>query len=218
MLAFHIIAGTIVFISGIGALTFSKGGKLHRVTGNVFFFALLLMAGSAAFLADDPTIAFSSIYFASTAWVVILKPEKTIGIFEALAFLAISLICTRYFYIAFTSEPGFMTTMFTIFGGVAFIAALLDLTMIIRGGVSGSHRIARHLWRMCYAMLGAVLSFVAITSDKWSAYIPENLPIYLMIIIMFYWLIKVLFTKWFVNAQHAIGKNDSLFKLSRKKA
>ena len=218
MLTFHIIAGTIVLLSGIGALIFSKGEKLHRLSGNTFFFTLILMAGSGAFLSDDPTIAFSSIYFASTAWVITLRPEKKTGVFEIIAFIAISIICARYLFVAFTSEPGFMVTMFYIFGSVALIAALLDLNMIIRGGLSGAHRIARHLWRMCYALIGAVLSFVANTSDKWSQYFPEDLPIYFIIGIMFYWLFRVLFTKWFDKTKNIIGKGSNIFNLKSKRA
>src|SRR6185436_14086230 len=36
-----------------------------------------------------------------------------------------------------------------VFGGVALLAAALDLRMITRGGVVGAQRLARHLWRMC---------------------------------------------------------------------
>jgi hypothetical protein len=150
MLLFHIIAGSFVLLFGIGALIFSKGEKLHRYSGNLFFFSLLLMAGSGAYFADDPTIAISSVYFASTAWVIVLMPEKKIGVFDIIAFIVISVISANFFYAAITSEPGFMVTMFYIFGSVALLAALLDLNMIIRGGISGAHRIARHLWRMHY--------------------------------------------------------------------
>jgi hypothetical protein len=217
MLLFHIIAGSFVLLFGIGALIFSKGEKLHRYSGNLFFFSLLLMAGSGAYFADDPTIAISSVYFASTAWVIVLMPEKKIGVFDIVAFIVISVISANFFYAAITSEPGFMVTMFYIFGSVALLAALLDLNMIIRGGISGAHRIARHLWRMCYALLGAVLSFVANTSDKWPNFIDANLPIYLLILIIFYWLIRVLFTKWFDKRKDVIGKGSTLLssKLSQ---
>lgn len=217
MLTFHIIAGTFVLLSGVGALLFRKGEKSHRVSGNVFFFSLLLMAGSGALLADDPTIAFSSIYFASTAWVITIRPEKKTGIFEIIAFIVISIICARYFFVAVTSKPSFMVTIFYIFGSVALIAALLDLNMIIRGGLEGAHRIARHLWRMCYALLGAVLSFVANTSDKWSEFLPEDLPIYFIIAITFYWLFRVLFTTWFDKTKIIIGKGSYLIDLTNNK-
>jgi len=217
MLLFHIIAGSFVLLFGIGALIFSKGEKLHRYSGNLFFFSLLLMAGSGAYFADDPTIAISSVYFASTAWVIVLMPDKKIGVFDIVAFIVISVISANFFYAAITSEPGFMVTMFYIFGSVALLAALLDLNMIIRGGISGAHRIARHLWRMCYALLGAVLSFVANTSDKWPNFIDANLPIYLLIVMIFYWLIRVLFTKWFDKRKDVIGKGSTLLssKLSQ---
>ena len=144
-------------------------------------------------------------------------PEKKIGVFDIVAFIVISVISANFFYAAITSEPGFMVTMFYIFGSVALLAALLDLNMIIRGGISGAHRIARHLWRMCYALLGAVLSFVANTSDKWPDFIDANLPIYLLIVIIFYWLIRVLLTKWFDKRKDVIGKGSTLLsgKLSQ---
>ncbi|MEW6992600.1 hypothetical protein AADZ91_18205 [Colwelliaceae bacterium 6441] len=218
MLTFHIIAGSFVLIFGLGSLIFQKGNNLHRHSGNLFFLSLILMAVSAIFLADDPTIAISSIYFASTAWVVTIKPEKKTGIFEIIALITISLICARYFYVATTSEPGFMVTMFYIFGTIALLAALLDLNYIVRGGLIGVHRISRHLWRMCYAMLGAVLSFVANTSDKWPQFIDANLPIYALIAIMLFWLIRVLFTKWLDKSTNFIGKGSSIVKLINKRA
>jgi hypothetical protein len=45
------------------------------------------------------------------------------------------------------------------FGSIALLAAALDVSMLICGGVSGALRIARHLWRMCSAFLITVLSF-----------------------------------------------------------
>lgn len=218
MLSLHIIAGAFVLLTGLGALVFRKGGSLHRRVGTIFFFTLLVLASSGALLADDPTIALSSIYFGATGWMAAVRPEKKSGIFEIAALLVISLICARYFFVAMTSEPGFMVTMFYIFGSVALIAAVLDLNMIIRGGLSGAHRIARHLWRMCYALLGAVLSFVANTSDTWSQYLPEDLPIYFIITIMFYWLIRVLFTKWFDKTKHIVGQGSPFIRLINKKS
>lgn len=209
MLAFHIIAGTFVLLSGIAALVFYKGDKLHRTSGNLFCGSLLFMASSGAYLADDPTIAISAIYFAATAWAITLRREKQTGIFEIIAFITISIISARYFFVAITSEPGFMVTMFYIFGSVALLAAVLDLNMILRGGLSGKHRIARHLWRMCYAMLGAVLSFVANTSDKWSDYLPADLPIFLILAIMFYWLFNVLFTQRFDKTNRVTDKGSN---------
>jgi len=207
MLTFHILAGALVLLSGIGALVSGKGSQVHRYAGNIFFISFTLMAGSAIYLADDPVIAIASIYFVSTAWVTIRQPEKKSGTFEIIAFITITIVSARYFYVATTSPAGFMKTMFYLFGSIALLAAILDLKLIIQKGVSGAHRIARHLWRMCYALLGAVLSFVANTSGKWPEFIDENLPIYLVIVLMLYWLFRLLFTDWFAKRKNIMRKS-----------
>ena len=46
-----------------------------------------------------------------------------------------------------------------IFGAVGVLAAAGDLRVIRRRGIQGARRIARHLWRMCFAMWVAAASF-----------------------------------------------------------
>jgi hypothetical protein len=46
-----------------------------------------------------------------------------------------------------------------IFGIVGLLAAAGDIRMIRAGGIEGPRRIARHLWRMCFAMWVAAASF-----------------------------------------------------------
>jgi len=43
-------------------------------------------------------------------------------------------------------------------GSVAVLAIVGDIRMFVRGGISGTHRIARHLWRMCFALFIAASS------------------------------------------------------------
>jgi hypothetical protein len=45
-----------------------------------------------------------------------------------------------------------------VFGGVALLAVLGDLRMML-GRIHGARRIARHLWRMCFALWIAATSF-----------------------------------------------------------
>lgn len=208
MLIFHIIAGSLVLLFGIGSLTFSKGKKLHRQSGNLFFLSLNLMAGSAMFLSDDPIVPLTSMYFAATAWAIVIRPEKKTGFFEIIAFITISILTARYFIVATSTAPSFMSTMFYIFGSVSLLATILDLNMIIRGGLSGAHRIARHLWRMCYALSGAVLSFAANTADTWPEFINPYAPNLILIALIIFWLIRVFFTKW-LNTKNSVLKVSS---------
>jgi hypothetical protein len=45
------------------------------------------------------------------------------------------------------------------FAGLMILAAALDLNFILRRRISARQRIARHLWRMCAALLIAAFSF-----------------------------------------------------------
>ncbi len=209
MLAFHIFAGSIVLLFGTLALSLRKGARLHRLFGGLFFIFMILLTSSAAFIADDPSIAISSTYFVLTSWVTVLRPERKTGVFEILAFLTIIVVSGQLF-VAAMAASGFMKGAFYLFGSVAAIAAVLDLNMIVRGGLAGKHRIARHLWRVCYAFGGALASFSANTSNKWPDFIDGNFLIYLMLGIMVYWLIKVLFTNWLDKAKHHFTNNSIL--------
>jgi hypothetical protein len=69
--------------------------------------------------------------------------------------------------------------------------------MLARGGISGAKRIARHLWRMCFAWFIASASiflarphlFPAFMQKSGALYVLSFLPLFLM----FFWLIRVLF-------------------------
>lgn len=49
--------------------------------------------------------------------------------------------------------------MFYSFTGILAFAVTLDVSVIVRGGVSGGDRLSRHLWRVCAALLLAAFSF-----------------------------------------------------------
>ena len=48
----HIGAGVLALAAGTTAAFARKGGRLHRLAGNVFFASMLVMATFAAWLAD----------------------------------------------------------------------------------------------------------------------------------------------------------------------
>jgi peptidoglycan/LPS O-acetylase OafA/YrhL len=87
-----------------------------------------------------------------------------------------------------------------VFGAVALLAAFGDVRMLLARGVPWSQRIARHLWRMCLALWIAAASFFLGQADEF----PESLrimpllcsPVLLVMLLMFYWLVRVLFTQW----------------------
>jgi hypothetical protein len=51
-------------------------------------------------------------------------------------------------------------------GSVMLLAAAGDVRMLVRGGLSGTQRIARHLWRMCFGLFIAAGSFFMGPSNR----------------------------------------------------
>jgi hypothetical protein len=48
---------------------------------------------------------------------------------------------------------------FSLMASITLLAAAGDLRMLVRGGLFGAKRIARHLWRMCFGLFIASGSF-----------------------------------------------------------
>jgi hypothetical protein len=83
------------------------------------------------------------------------------------------------------------------FAALAALAAALDLNFILRRRLSARQRLARHLWRMCTALLIAAFSFflgqqkvmpVAIQGSPW-LFVPPLATLAAMI----FWLVRVRF-------------------------
>jgi len=91
--------------------------------------------------------------------------------------------------------------MLLLFSVVTLLAAVGDVRSVLLDGLRGAHRIARHLWRMCFAMFVATGSFFlgqAKVFPKPIRIIPLlAVPVVLVLLTMFYWMVRVSFTKWY---------------------
>lgn len=85
-----------------------------------------------------------------------------------------------------------------ILATVLTLAAAGDVRIMLRGMPRGGRRLARHLWRMCFALFIAAGSFFSIRS-RVAKILPEPfttgwvraLPILLLFGTMFYWMWRV---------------------------
>jgi hypothetical protein len=218
VLTFHIIAGSFLLLFGIGALCFSKGQSKHRVAGNLFFVSLLAMVLSVPNLLEDPVMAILSAYYGTTAWAIVLRKEKSTGFFEIVAMISIAIISVILFNVVLTSTSLTPTFKFILsaWAIVTALSALLDFNMIVRGGLSGKHRIARHAWRTCCALLGAVMSFSVNTDEYWPDFVNSNIFIYLTIGVLVFWVFRILLTKWFEKSINTFRSNMSIKVIFRK--
>lgn len=208
-LVLHIAAGSTALLAGAVALYSLKGAKLHRRSGMLFVFTMLLMSASGAVLAALKPEALSVIAGSLTFYLVVtglltVRPvsrgPRWIDLTAMLAALATA--CAGIFFglealnSSTGSKDGFPAPPYFIFAAVALFGALMDMRMLLAHGVKGAHRLARHLWRMCFALFIAAASFFLGQAQIF----PESLrnlpilgtPVLLVLLLMLYWLWRVL--------------------------
>jgi hypothetical protein len=218
LLIFHICGAIVGLLSGTAALIFRKGFRYHRAAGNVFFVSMLVMSASgaaiAAFIKPNMGNVFGGVvtfYLVATGWLTVLRKEKETGLPEfglLLVALAAGAGGLTYGWEAAHSatglKDGYPPAPYIIFGCLSSLSAASDVRMLIRGGVSGPARIARHLWRMCAAFLIAALSFFLGKQQHFPQAIRGsqilNVPMILILIIMIYWLVRVRVTNSYKKA------------------
>ena len=224
ILAVHICGGTLGLASGAAALSFRKGSRWHVMAGKVFVASMLMMAMGATFLAiqkhESGNIVggILTFYLILTAWwtarhtnggaskfgwVVVLIP-LTVGVLNWLA--GIEKISSSG-----PSKDGVPAGMNLFLGLVMLLAAAGDVRMLLRGGVAGTTRIARHLWRMCFGLFIATGSFflgpanrplrflssVGLRQHVFRTLLRQEVLLFLAVLpllFLVFWLVRVYFT------------------------
>lgn len=203
-LVLHIGGGTMGMISGGVAMFARKGGRLHRVSGTVFFVAMLFMAGVAAIVAPilpearwtNTTAAVFTLYLVATAWATVRRHAGEIGRFErAVAVVPLGIAAMGLALVPYGAATGQMDSFATvyIFAVICALAATFDLKMIRRGGVAGTDRVVRHLWRMGAALFVATGSFFFGQADNLpvvirESFIPTVLGVAPLALMAFWWI------------------------------
>ena len=221
LLIIHITGASVAILSGAGALWSRKGERVHRAFGALFVIAMLIMAGTASYMAfrlDQTGSMFAGLlvfYFVATAWITVRRKENTIGKFEYAAMVMALILAGLSVYGGLRdlgAPPGALgpggvpknTAGFaaTVLGTALALAALLDLKVIIKGGIAGAARIARHLWRMLLAFFIATGSFFIGQQKIMPEWILQARPLlfalgFAPLAFLVFWLIRVRFTKWY---------------------
>ena len=173
LIPIHILGGTIALIAG-GATLFAtrKGSPLHARAGTIFFAAMLVLAGTGAVMAaaeperGTAIIGLITLYLAATSWATARRRDGQAGRVELAGFGAASLLALIMLGLGLAglSAPNgrvdsLPAAIHFPFAALAALAAALDLNFILRGRLTARQRVARHLWRMCAALLIAAFSF-----------------------------------------------------------
>jgi uncharacterized membrane protein len=221
LLFVHIAAGVTAIVTGAAALTARKGERAHRAIGTVFFAAMMTMglmgATLAIYLGEVGNVigGVFATYLVATAWVTVRRRADVTGVFEIGAMLTAALAAVTMLALGVMAagHPGEQPRgapplpAYFIFAAIAALLASLDLRVVLRGGLSGAARIARHLWRMCLALFFASASFF-IGQQKVMPRFMHGSPVLLLLGLaplaaMAFWLIRLRMTRAYVAAPEA---------------
>jgi hypothetical protein len=212
LLLLHIIAGTLGMLSGFVAVFLRKGSRRHAIAGKVFVTTMLILSSSGAYLAiakHQPGNILGgalTFYLVVTAWLTARRREAGTGIFDWGALLVVFTIATTEMTLgleAALSPTGmkydYPPWPYFIFGGVALLATVGDVRMLVRGGIAGTQRLARHLWRMCFALFIAAASIFLARQQVFPAILQKTGVLaflsFLPLMLMIFWMFRVLLTK-----------------------
>ena len=209
ILALHICAGTAGLLSGAVAMSFRKGSRRHGTAGKIFVISMVCLGASAIYLAvlkhevGNFVGGILTIYLVVTAWLTARRRDGKTGIFDRAAIL-IPLgvgVSTLILGIQKLTNPaafrdGVPVGMNFFMGAVVLLMAAGDVRMIVRG-LSGTQRVARHLWRMCFGLFFATGSIFIARPHLFPAWLSTTHILLLLgvlpLIMLAYWMVRVRF-------------------------
>lgn len=208
-LAAHIVSGTVGLISGFIALYVTKGASAHRRVGMVFVYAMVSMSvlgmSMAAAFGKSPAVnvpaGLLTSYFVITSLTTVRPPAsgaRWLLLAGLTVILSVSLVDLFFGLQAVSnggSRHGIPAFPFFLFGTVGLLASAGDFRVLKSGALTGARRLARHLWRMSFALFIAAMSFFIGQAKV----IPKPIRIYPLLAIpplivltaMFYWMWRV---------------------------
>jgi hypothetical protein len=224
VLIVHICGGTLGLLSGTAAMSFRKGSPRHVLAGKVFVASMLTMGVFAVCLAitrhqpNNIGGGILTVYLIGTAWLTARRRDRETSRFDWVVLLiplALGILTwmngIKVVRSGASSQDGVPVGMSFFMGSVMLLAAAGDVRMLVRGGLFGAKRIARHLWRMCFGLFIASGSFFLGPSNRplrllSAVRLGQHLPpalfsttLYLILtmlplILLIFWLIRVRFT------------------------
>jgi hypothetical protein len=211
-LLLHIVSGTLGMLSGFVAVFLLKGSRRHGIAGNIFVVSMLVLSASGVYLAtlkSQPgnilggTVTF---YLVATAWMTARRRAMETSVFDWAALLVVLVVAA--IEITFGIEAAIDPTglkydyppgPYFFLGSVAVLATVGDVRMLVRGGISGTQRLVRHLWRMCFALFIAAASIFLARQQVFPALLRKTGVLaflsFLPLMLMVFWLLRIRFAK-----------------------
>jgi uncharacterized membrane protein len=204
----HVMGGLVALLSGAVALYALKGAKLHRRSGMIFVYAMLVMASTGTVMSivhlnvGNVMAGMLTLYLVLTALLTARRPSLEFNGIDRMAMLVamtVGVTAVTLGIAAVRSATGTMHGIpppaYFMFGTVALLATFGDLRVMWSWRTQGGFRIKRHLWRMCFALFIAAASFFLGPSQRLPAFLRGSplrpVPVLVVLIVMFFWLARV---------------------------
>ncbi len=208
ILLVHVTGGGLALASGYLALFAAKGRRIHRKSGTVFVAAMLVMATAGLVIAAGRNVApainvpaaLLTAYLVVTAVLTVRPPvthERSLQVGAMLIALGVGGASMMIGFAAVARDE--LAFPYFLFGFIGLLACWGDIRVLRQEPPQGPRRLARHLWRMCVALLIAALSFFIGQSDEFPPALRIMpllaLPMLIALAAMIYWLLRVRTTK-----------------------
>ena len=183
ILVTHVLGASLALLAGCLVAFTPKGTLAHRQIGRVCAVSLILMGLSAAPLAADAgkwldvCSGAMACYLVASAWATLHRTHAATEI--SLLCVALASIC-GYLAVegyALTSEvrrPDAPPGAGLVFASILVLAVTGDVLRLAGRRSSGSARIRRHVWRMCFALFLATGSFFGGRAHLFPEFVRES--------------------------------------------
>lgn len=168
LLGIHIVFSSLALVAGVGALGLRKGGLGHRNSGKIFVVAMVIMGGTSAWLAAvhgvwlDMMSGLLVCYLVTSSWLTMRPRSRHLAIGVMLLGVGLVLGYLVVGWVALQSgerRPGVPPGVGLFFATIVTLAVVQDCRLLMGRALTIRQRLARHLWRMCFALFMATVSF-----------------------------------------------------------
>ena len=218
----HIASGTIAVVVGAVALFVRKGAATHVNSGRTFTIAMGLSSLLGAVLGLIKFETFYITFHAGVLGVTLVlsgwllakvrtgQRTKSFVVVSFANFLNTGgLVAAGFCALTLPDQTlrEFAAADYFFLGGIAGVALINDLNVLLRKNLSHKHRIAQHLWRMC---IGFFIAAGSAFTGPGAGVFPEvvrnsgilSLPELTIILLMLFWLLKILFGNPIRSVRH----------------
>ncbi|MFD1185473.1 hypothetical protein [Pontibacter rugosus] len=181
LLIMHVIAGTTGLIAGPVSMVNKKGGRQHRFTGKLFFYAMMLVSVTAVSMATLPhhhspfllIIGVFSAYLVSSGYRVLYlkglpKGQKVLSLDWAIS-LTMAAFAVYFILSGLTggmgSSFGSVNVVSVVFGSIALLLVVKDMRKYTKAPADKNFWLYDHITRMIAGNIAAFTAFLVVNNS-----------------------------------------------------